>query len=165
MLFRSRWAYVKKGVPENMAKIIVAEGNFHGRTISIISASTDPDSFGLFGPFTPGFIKIPFNNIGALKHALADNSIAAFLVEPVQGEAGVVIPDDGYLKAAFEACKNSNVLFIADEVQSGLGRTGKMLACDHEGVHPDILILGKALSGGLLPISAVLANEIGRAHV
>lgn len=159
MKLARRWAYVRKGVPENEAKIIVADGNFHGRTITIISASTDPDSFGKFGPFTPGFIKIPYNDAGALKDALKDKNVAAFLVEPIQGEAGVVIPDDGYLKACFDACREANVLFIADEVQSGLGRTGKMLACDHEGVHPDVLILGKALSGGLLPISAVLADD------
>ncbi len=145
--------------PENEAKIIVADGNFHGRTITIISASTDPDSFGQFGPFTPGFIKIPFNDVTALRNALRDKHVAAFLVEPIQGEAGVIIPDDGYLKACYEACRETNVLFIADEVQSGLGRTGKMLACDHEDVHPDVLILGKALSGGLLPISAVLADD------
>ncbi|MCX6275771.1 MAG: ornithine--oxo-acid transaminase [Bacteroidetes bacterium] len=159
MKLARRWAYVRKGVPENEAKIIVADGNFHGRTITIISASTDPDSYGNFGPFTPGFIKIPFNDAEALKAALKDKNVAAFLIEPIQGEAGVVIPDDGYLSACYEACKEANVLFIADEVQSGLGRTGKMLACDHEGVHPDVLILGKALSGGLLPISAVLADD------
>lgn len=159
MKLARRWAYVKKGVQENEAKIIVADGNFHGRTISIISASTDPDSYGKFGPFTPGFTKIPYNDVAALKAALADFNIAAFLVEPIQGEAGVVVPDEGYLKACSEACKEANVLFIADEIQSGLGRTGRMLACDHEGVHPDILILGKALSGGLLPVSAVLADD------
>lgn len=154
-----RWAYVKKGVEENRAKIIVCEGNFHGRTISIISASTDPDSYGKFGPFTPGFIKVPYDDVDALKNALKDPDVAGFLVEPIQGEAGVVIPHDGYLRKAFDACKEKNVLFIADEIQSGLGRTGKMLACDHEGIHPDILILGKALSGGLLPVSAILAND------
>ena len=154
-----RWGYAKKGIPDNEAKVIVAEGNFHGRTITIISASTDPDSYGKFGPFTPGFVKIPYNNIDSLKESLKDKNVVAFLVEPIQGEAGVVVPDDGYLSACYEACKSSNVLFIADEVQSGLGRTGKMLACDHENVRPDILILGKALSGGLLPISAVLADD------
>jgi ornithine--oxo-acid transaminase len=154
-----RWAYVKKGVPENEAKVIVAEGNFHGRTITIISASTDPDSYGQFGPYTPGFIKIPYNDVHALQAALQDKNVAAFLVEPVQGEAGVVVPDDGYIKSCYNLCREANVLFIADEIQSGLGRTGKMLACDHEDVHPDILILGKALSGGLLPISAVLADD------
>jgi len=159
MKLARRWAYVKKGIPENEAKIIVAEGNFHGRTITIISASTDPDSYGQFGPYTPGFIKIPYDDLEALKNALKDKNVAAFLVEPIQGEAGVVVPADGYIKGCYEACKAANVLFIADEVQSGLGRTGKMLACDHEGVHPDILILGKALSGGILPISAVLADD------
>lgn len=154
-----RWAYEKKGVTENKAKIIVCEGNFHGRTISIISASSDPDSYGKFGPFTPGFVKIPYNNLEALRVALNDPDVAGFLVEPIQGEAGVVIPQDGYIQQAYEICKKKNVLFIADEVQSGLGRTGKMLACDHEGVHPDILILGKALSGGLFPVSAVLASD------
>jgi ornithine--oxo-acid transaminase len=154
-----RWSYVRKGIAENKAKVIVVEGNFHGRTITVISASTDPDSFGKFGPFTPGFIKIPYNDISALENALGDKDVAAFLVEPIQGEAGVVIPDDGYLSSAYRLCKKNNVLFIADEIQSGLGRTGKMLACDHEDVHPDILILGKALSGGLLPVSAVLASD------
>ncbi|CAN5515490.1 ornithine--oxo-acid transaminase [soil metagenome] len=159
MKLARRWAYTHKGIPENEAKIIVAEGNFHGRTITIISASTDPDSYSRFGPFTPGFVKIPYNDITALKNALKDKNIAGFLVEPIQGEAGVVVPDDGYIKSCYDACKEANVLFIADEVQSGLGRTGKMLACDHENVHPDILILGKALSGGLIPISAVLADD------
>ena len=154
-----RWAYEKKGIPDNLAKIIVCEGNFHGRTITVISASTDPDSFSRFGPYTPGFVKIPYNNIPALEEALKDQFIAGFLVEPVQGEAGVIIPDVGYLASAFALCRKKNVLFIADEIQSGLGRTGKMLACDYENVHPDILILGKALSGGLLPVSAVLAND------
>jgi ornithine--oxo-acid transaminase len=156
-----KWAYTKKGVPENEAKIIVCEGNFHGRTISIISMSTDPDSYGGFGPFTPGFIKIPYNALTSLKEALKDPSVAGFLVEPIQGEAGVYVPDEGYLKAAYKLCSENNVLFIADEVQTGIARTGKLLACDHEGVRPDILILGKALSGGVYPISAVLAdNEI-----
>jgi ornithine--oxo-acid transaminase len=159
MKLARRWSYVKKGIPENNAKIIVCEGNFHGRTITIISASTDPDSYGKFGPYTPGFIKIPYNDIPALEKAMKDPLVAGFLVEPIQGEAGVVIPADGYLKAAFELCKKNNVLFIGDEIQTGLCRTGKMLACDHENVHPDILILGKALSGGLLPVSAVLAND------
>jgi len=154
-----RWAYEKKGIPDNQAKIIVCEGNFHGRTISVISASSDPDSFGKFGPFTPGFVKIPFNDIPALEKALNDELIAGFLVEPIQGEAGVIVPDEGYLSAAYNLCRKKNVLFIADEIQSGLGRTGKMLACDHENVHADILILGKALSGGLLPVSAILAND------
>ncbi|MBL0103959.1 MAG: ornithine--oxo-acid transaminase [Bacteroidetes bacterium] len=159
MKLARRWSYVKKGVAENTAKIIVCEGNFHGRTISIISASTDPDSYGKFGPFTPGFVKIPYNDLSALENALKDPSVAGFLVEPIQGEAGVVIPSDGFLKGAYELCKKHNVLFIGDEIQTGLCRTGKMLACDHEGVHPDILILGKALSGGLLPVSAILASD------
>jgi ornithine--oxo-acid transaminase len=154
-----KWAYTRKGIPENEAKIIVCEGNFHGRTITIISMSTDPDSYGGFGPYTPGFIKIPYNNIEALTKALEQPNIAGFLVEPIQGEAGVLVPDDGFLKKAYDLCKTKNVLFIADEVQTGLGRTGKMLACDHEGVKPDILILGKALSGGVLPVSAVFTNN------
>ncbi|MCE3259824.1 MAG: ornithine--oxo-acid transaminase [Bacteroidetes bacterium] len=155
-----RWGYVKKGIPDNEAKILVCEDNFHGRTISIVSISTDPDSYSKFGPFTPGFLRVPYNDADALEKILAsDKNIAGFLVEPVQGEAGVVIPDDGYLKKAYEACKKHNVLFIADEIQSGLGRTGKMLSCDHDGVHPDILILGKALSGGVYPVSAVLSND------
>ncbi|MFA6480983.1 MAG: ornithine--oxo-acid transaminase [Bacteroidales bacterium] len=154
-----KWAYSKKGIAENQAKIIVCDGNFHGRTITIVSMSTDPDSYGGFGPFTPGFIKIPYNDIPALKLALEDPTVAGFLVEPIQGEAGVFVPDEGYLKAAFDLCRAKNVLFIADEVQTGIARTGKLLACDHEQVKPDILILGKALSGGVYPISAVLAND------
>lgn len=154
-----KWAYVKKGIPENKAKIIVCEGNFHGRTITVVSMSTDPDSYGGFGPFTPGFVKIPYNDFNALKKELEDPNVAGFLVEPIQGEAGVYVPDDGYLKKAFDLCKQKNVLFIADEVQTGLARTGKLLACDHENVRPDILILGKALSGGVYPISAVLADD------
>jgi len=154
-----RWGYDKKGIAENAAKVIVCEGNFHGRTISIVSASTDPDSYGRFGPFTPGFIKIAYNSISDLEKALQDPNVAGFLVEPIQGEAGVIVPDEGYLKAAAELCKKKNVLFIADEIQCGLARTGKMLACDHENVRPDILILGKALSGGLLPVSAILADD------
>jgi ornithine--oxo-acid transaminase len=154
-----KWGYDKKGIAENQAKIIVCENNFHGRTITIVSMSTDPDSFKGFGPYTPGFIKIPYNDIPALKKALEDPTVAGFLVEPIQGEAGVYVPDDGYLKKAYDLCKAKNVLFIADEVQTGIGRTGKLLACDHEGVRPDILILGKALSGGLYPVSAVLADN------
>ncbi len=154
-----KWAYQKKGIPENQAKIIVCEGNFHGRTITIVSMSNDPDSFKDFGPFTPGFEKIPYNDIPALENALSDPNVAGFLVEPIQGEAGVFVPDQGFLKKAYDLCKSKNVLFIADEVQTGLARTGKMLACDHEGVHPDILVLGKALSGGAMPVSAVLAND------
>ncbi len=154
-----KWAYEKKGVPADQAKIIVCESNFHGRTISIISASNDPDSNGNFGPFTPGFVRIPYNDTKALAAALNDPHVAAFLVEPIQGEAGVVVPDEGYLSTSFELCKKHNVLFIADEIQTGLGRTGKRLACDHENVRPDILILGKALSGGTYPVSAVLADD------
>ncbi len=154
-----RWAYDKKGIPENEAKIIVCEGNFHGRTITIISMSTDPDSFKGFGPYTPGFVTIPYDDLAALEKALEDPNVAGFLVEPIQGEAGVYVPQEGYLAKAYELCKKKNVLFIADEVQTGLARTGKLLACDHENVKPDVLILGKALSGGSMPISAVLAND------
>jgi len=154
-----KWAYEKKGIPENKAKIIVCEGNFHGRTITIISMSTDPDSYKGFGPYTPGFVVVPYNDLEALKKELDDPNVAGFLVEPIQGEAGVYVPDDGYLKAAYDLCKKKNVLFMADEVQTGLCRTGKMLACDHEDVRPDILILGKALSGGMYPVSVVLADD------
>jgi ornithine--oxo-acid transaminase len=154
-----KWAYEKKGIPENEAKIVVCEGNFHGRTITIISMSTDPDSYKGYGPYTPGFITIPYNDTDALAVALEDPNVAGFLVEPIQGEAGVYVPEDGYLKRAYDLCYEKNVLFIADEVQTGLARTGKMLACDHEGVRPDILILGKALSGGTYPVSAVLADD------
>lgn len=154
-----KWAYEKKGVPENEAKIIVCEGNFHGRTITIISMSTDPDSYKGFGPYTPGFITIPYNDTVALAKELEDPNVAGFLVEPIQGEAGVYVPDDGFLSKAYALCKEKNVLFIADEVQTGLARTGKLLACDHEGVRPDILILGKALSGGVYPVSVVLADD------
>ncbi|NOU16927.1 MAG: ornithine--oxo-acid transaminase [Bacteroidales bacterium] len=154
-----KWAYMKKGVKEDQAKIIVCENNFHGRTITVVSMSTDPDSYGGFGPFTPGFIKIPYNDLAALEKELKDPNVAGFLVEPIQGEAGVFVPDEGYLKKAFDLCKKNNVLFIADEVQTGIARTGKMLACDHEGVRPDIIILGKAISGGVFPVSAVLADN------
>lgn len=154
-----KWAYVKKGIAEDQAKIIVCEGNFHGRTITIVSMSNDPESYGGFGPFTPGFEKIPYNDIAALEKALEDPNVAGFLLEPIQGEAGVFVPDEGYLKAAYDLCKKKNVLFMADEVQTGIARTGKLLACDHEGVHPDILILGKAISGGVMPVSCVLAND------
>lgn len=154
-----KWAYKKKGIKKNQAKIICCGGNFHGRTITIISMSTDPDATNDFGPFTPGFINIPYNDLSALEKALEDPDVAAFIVEPIQGEAGVFVPDDGYVKKSYDLCKKHNVLFIADEVQTGLGRTGKLLACDHEGVRPDILILGKALSGGMMPISAVLADD------
>jgi ornithine--oxo-acid transaminase len=154
-----KWAYKKKGITQGNAKIICCEGNFHGRTITIISMSTDPDARNDYGPFTPGFITIPYNDLRALEEALQDPDVAGFLVEPIQGEAGVFVPDEGYLKKSYDLCKKHNVLFIADEVQTGLARTGKLLACDHEGVRPDILILGKALSGGLMPISAVLADD------
>ncbi len=154
-----KWAYLVKGVPENAAKIITCEQNFHGRTISIVSISTDPDAKKDFGPYTPGFVTIPYNNLEALEIELKDPNVAGFLVEPIQGEAGVFVPDDGYLKKARELCKKNNVLFIADEVQTGIARTGKMLACDHEGVRPDILILGKAISGGVFPVSCALADD------
>lgn len=154
-----RWAYDVKGIKKYDAKIIVANDNFHGRTMMAVSASTDPDSYEGYGPFLPGFIKIPFNDIPALEKALEDPDVAAFMVEPIQGEAGVVVPDAGYLKKAHELCKSKNVLLVCDEVQTGLARTGKMLASDHENVKPDILILGKALSGGTMPVSAVLAND------
>ncbi|MEE4196187.1 MAG: ornithine--oxo-acid transaminase [Bacteroidales bacterium] len=154
-----KWGYQKKGIPENEAKIVCCNENFHGRTITIISMSTDPDAYKDYGPYTPGFVKVPYNDIEALENELKDPNVAAFLVEPIQGEAGVYVPDDGYLKKVSELCKKYNVLFIADEVQTGIARTGKLLACDHEGVKPDILILGKAISGGVFPVSAVLAND------
>ena len=154
-----KWAYKKKGIEDNRAKIIVCENNFHGRTITIVSMSTDPDARKDYGPFTPGFITIPYNDLKALEKELEDPDVAGFLVEPIQGEAGVYVPDEGYIKKAYELCKSKNVLFIADEVQTGIARTGKLLACDHEGVRPDILILGKALSGGVYPVSAVLADD------
>lgn len=154
-----KWAYMKKGIPDGKAKIIVCDGNFHGRTITIVSLSNDPESFGGYGPFTPGFIRIPYNDLPALEKELQDPHVAGFLVEPIQGEAGVYVPDEGYLKRAYELCKARNVLFIADEVQTGIARTGKLLACDHEGVRPDILVLGKALGGGVMPVSCVLADD------
>jgi ornithine--oxo-acid transaminase len=154
-----RWGYDVKGIPENRARIIVCEGTFNGRTTGVISFSSDPSAKAGFGPFMPGFDVIPYNDLGALLLALEDKNVAGFLVEPIQGEAGVVVPDPGYLAKAKRACEDAQVLFMADEIQTGLGRTGKMLACDHEQVHPDILILGKALSGGVLPISAVLAGD------
>lgn len=154
-----KWGYERKGIAENTAKIIVCEGNFHGRTISIVSASTDPDARKNFGPYTPGYITIPYDNTEALAEALKDQSVVGFLVEPIQGEAGVYVPKEGYLRTASDMCKAANVLFIADEIQTGIARTGKMLACDHEEVKPDMLILGKALSGGMYPVSAVLAND------
>lgn len=156
-----KWAYEVKGIPVNEAKIIVCAGNFHGRTMAAISASTDPDSNRNFGPYLPGFVIIPYNDIAALEEALNDKSIAGFLLEPIQGEAGVVVPDEGYLSKVRQLCTKAGVLMIADEIQTGIARTGKMLACDHEEVRPDILLLGKALSGGTIPVSAVLAdNEI-----
>jgi ornithine--oxo-acid transaminase len=154
-----KWAYEKKGITEKEAKIIVCEHNFHGRTTTIVSFSTDPDSKKNFGPYTPGFETIPYNNIAALEAALKDPNVAGFLVEPIQGEAGVDVPSEGYLSKAYELCKAANVLFIADEVQTGIARTGKLLACDHEGVRPDVVILGKAISGGVYPVSAVLADD------
>ena len=154
-----RWGYVNKGIPENQAKIIFAENNFWGRTLAAISSSTDPSSYHNFGPFMPGFELVPYNDLIALEKAFSDKNVAAFMVEPIQGEAGVVLPDEGYLKGVRKLCTEYNVLFIADEIQTGLCRTGKMLACDHENVRPDILILGKALSGGTLPVSAVLADD------
>lgn len=155
-----KWAYEKKGVLENAAQIVVCENNFHGRTTTIISFSVDPDAYRNYGPFTPGFIVIPYNNADALEKVLDENpNVAGFLVEPIQGEAGAYVPDDGYLKKCYDLCQQHNVLFIADEVQTGIARTGKLLACDYEEVHPDILILGKALSGGVYPVSAVLSNK------
>lgn len=154
-----KWAYEVKKIPENQAKIIFATGNFWGRTIAAVSSSTDPDSYLGFGPFVPGFELIPYNNTEALEIALNDSNVAGFMVEPIQGEAGVVVPDDGYLKKVAEICKKHNVLFIADEVQTGIGRTGRLTCCEHENVKPDILILGKALSGGVFPVSAVLADN------
>lgn len=154
-----RWGYEKKGIAENKAKIIFAEGNFWGRTLAAISSSTDPSSYYGFGPYMPGFELIPYNNLSALEQALQDKNVAAFMIEPIQGEAGVIVPDENYLSKAKNLCAEYNVLFIADEIQTGLARTGKMLACDHENVRPDILILGKALSGGTIPVSAVLADD------
>lgn len=154
-----RWGYQVRGIPEDKAIIIACAGNFHGRTSAVISFSTDPDSKRQFGPYMPGFGIIPYNDPEALALALRDKNVAGFLVEPIQGEAGVVVPDEGYLRKAKQYCEEAGVLFIADEIQTGLCRTGKMLACDHEGVRPDILILGKALSGGALPVSAVLADD------
>ncbi|MEI6184238.1 MAG: ornithine--oxo-acid transaminase [Bacteroidota bacterium] len=154
-----RWAYSKKMVEENKAVILFAEGNFWGRTLAAISSSTDPSSYSKFGPFMPGFEIVPYNNVEALETSLKNPNVAAFMVEPIQGEAGVLVPDDGYLKKVKELCKKYNVLFIADEIQTGLCRTGKMLACDHEDARPDILILGKALSGGTMPVSAVLCDD------
>jgi ornithine--oxo-acid transaminase len=154
-----KWGYEVKGIPDGQAKIVVCEHNFHGRTSTVISFSSDPTARTHFGPYMPGFITIPYNDAAALKEALQDDTVAGFLVEPIQGEAGVVVPEDGYLAKCKSLCEQHRVLFMADEIQTGLARTGKILACDHEGVRPDVLILGKALSGGLLPISAVLADK------
>ena len=154
-----RWGYRVKGIPANQAKIIFVEGNFWGRTLSAISSSTDPSSYHDFGPYMPGFELVPYNDLSALEKAFQDPNVAGFMFEPIQGEAGVVVPDEGYLQGVRRLCDQYNVLMMADEVQTGLGRTGKRLACDHEGVRPDILILGKALSGGVLPVSAVLADD------
>lgn len=156
-----KWGYLEKGIPENQALIVGCEGNFHGRTISIVSLSSDPDSYSGYGPFTPGLVKIPYNDVAALEAILKEHgkNIAGFMLEPIQGEAGVFVPDQGYLKKCYDLCKEHNVLFIADEVQTGIARTGKLLCCDHEGVRPDIVILGKAISGGVLPVSAVLADN------
>lgn len=153
-----RWGYTKKGIPADQAEVIVCANNFHGRTVTIISASTDPDYRDGFGPFTPGFVVVPFGDLAALERAITPRT-CAFLVEPIQAEAGVLIPPDGYLRQAAELCRRQNVLFLADEIQTGLGRTGKLLACDHEGVRPDAVILGKALSGGCYPVSAVVARS------
>jgi ornithine--oxo-acid transaminase len=155
-----RWGYAVKGIPENQAKVIFAQGNFWGRTLAAISSSTDPSSYNGFGPFMPGFGLVPYNDIAALETALQDPNVAAYMVEPIQGEAGVVIPTDAYLKGVRDLCTKYNVLFIADEIQTGLARTGTLLACDHENVRPDILILGKALSGGTIPVAAVLADDV-----
>ena len=154
-----KWGYEVKKIPKDSAKIIFVEGNFWGRTLGAISSSTDPSSTNGFGPFMPGYEIIPYNNLDSLREALKDPNVAAFMVEPIQGEAGVVVPDENYLRNAYEMCKESNVLFIADEVQTGIGRTGKMICCEHHGFKPDILILGKALSGGVFPVSAILASD------
>jgi ornithine--oxo-acid transaminase len=154
-----RWGYRVKGIEKNKAKIVFAHGNFWGRTLSAISSSSDPSSYTDFGPFMPGFESVPYNDLKALEEAISDPNVAAFMVEPIQGEAGVIIPDLGYLKGVRVLCNRYNVLFIADEIQTGLGRTGKLLACEHEDIKPDILLLGKALSGGMMPVSAVLAND------
>jgi ornithine--oxo-acid transaminase len=154
-----RWGYERKGIRAGEARIVVCEGNFHGRTITLVSASCDPESYGGYGPFTPGLVKVPYDDLGALDRALEDPAVCAFLVEPIQGEAGVVVPRPGYLAGARDLCRQRRVLLVADEVQTGLGRTGRLLACDHEDVRPDVLILGKALSGGMYPVSAVLADD------
>lgn len=154
-----KWGYKMKGIAREKAKIVVCNGNFHGRTITIVSMSSDPDAYNEYGPYTPGFVNIPYNDVMALEDALSDPDVAAFLAEPIQAEAGVFVPEDGFLSAARELCDKYNVLMIADEIQTGIARTGKMLAVDHENVRPDILILGKAISGGMYPISCVLADD------
>ncbi|MAD98487.1 MAG: ornithine--oxo-acid transaminase [Flavobacteriaceae bacterium] len=154
-----KWAYKVKGIEQNKAKILFAENNFWGRTLAAVSSSTDPSAYSDYGPYLPGFEIVKYNDLQALEKALEDPNVAGFMVEPIQGEAGVVVPDDGYLKKAYDLCKSKNVLFIADEVQTGISRTGKLYCCQHEGVKPDILILGKALSGGVFPVSAVLADD------
>jgi ornithine--oxo-acid transaminase len=160
-----RWGYVSKGIEANQAKIIFASGNFWGRTLAAISSSSDPSSYENFGPFMPGFEQVAYNDLSSLENALKDKNVAGFMFEPIQGEAGVVVPDEGYLQGIRTLCTKYNVLMIADEIQTGLGRTGKMLACDHENVRPDILILGKALSGGILPVSAVLCDDYIMLHI
>ncbi len=154
-----KWAYHVKGVPVNEARIIFVSGNFHGRTLGVVSASVDPSSTEGFGPFMPGYVIVPYNDLDALEEALSDQRVAGLVIEPIQGEAGVLVPDEDYLPKAFAMCRKQNVLFIADEVQTGIARTGRMLGCDHHDIHPDILILGKALSGGVYPVSAVLADD------
>ena len=154
-----KWAYKVKGIEQNKAKILFAENNFWGRTLAAVSSSTDPSAFKDYGPYLPGFEIVKYNDLKALENALEDPNVAGFMVEPIQGEAGVMVPDEGYLKKAYELCKSKNVLFIADEVQTGISRTGKLYCCQHEGVKPDILILGKALSGGVFPVSAALADD------
>ena len=156
-----RWGAVKKGIPNEKIKIICCDGNFHGRTVTVITMSNDPSSYAQYGPLTPGFIRVPYNNVDALKKALDTygEEVCAFIAEPIQGEAGVFVPDDGYLKKCYDLCHQHNVLFIADEVQTGIARTGKMLCCEHDGIRPDIVVLGKALGGGVLPVSACLADD------
>jgi ornithine--oxo-acid transaminase len=154
-----KWAYEVKGVPDGRARVVFADNNFWGRTLAAVSSSSDPETYTHFGPYMPGFERIPYNDLDALEEAISDPDTAAFMVEPIQGEAGVIIPDAGYLQGVRALCSKYNVLFIADEIQTGLGRTGKMLACDHEGVKPDMLLLGKALSGGMMPVSAVLSSH------
>lgn len=156
-----RWGVVKKGIPNDRVKVICCEGNFHGRTVTVITMSNDPSSYGNYGPLTPGFIRIPYNDVEALRKVLEEqgDEVCAFLAEPIQGEAGVFVPDDGYIKQCYDLCHKHNVLFIADEVQTGIARTGRMLCCDHDGVRPDIVVLGKALGGGVLPVSACLADD------